>query len=470
MKKLIYPFYIILILSTESFSQNNDAIVLHLEDFLTMVKKYHPNAKQANLILEKGEATLLNARGAFDPKLFSRMDQKNFEESKYYSLINSGLKIPTWFGMELQTGYEKNQGIYLDPENNTPNAGLYYTGFSFSLGQGFLTDARRTGIRKAQAYKKITELERELALNELLFVGGNVYWDWFMTYHILQVYESAMTLAEDRLSAVRRGALLGDRPMIDTLEMGIQIQNRKLNLQKARLDYVNITARLTNYLWEEALIPFEGTESIVPVRTDSISALSMNENYIRQADVFINQHPELRKYQLSLEQLKLDKRLKKEQIKPVIDLKYNVIAEPINGDPLANYTLQNHTWGFDFSMPLLIRKERGALKLAEIMVQEATLDIIANRASLSINATIALNEWQVTSDQIAQYIQTVEDYGKLLTGGQRLFDAGESSLFMLNSREMSFVNAQIKLIELLAKNQKALLQIKYALGVLNQPL
>ena len=46
------------------------------------------------------------------------------------------------------------------------------------------------------------------------------------------------------------------------------------------------------------------------------------------------------------------------------------------------------------------------------------------------------------------------------------FENGESSLFMINSREMSFINAKIKLNELENKWQKSLLEVNFNLGLL----
>jgi len=62
--------------------------------------------------------------------------------------------------------------------------------------------------------------------------------------------------------------------------------------------------------------------------------------------------------------------------------------------------------------------------------------------------------------------KTVRDYAGLLNGERQKFDAGESSVFLVNRRELGYINAQVKLIALLAKNYKAALGAEYALGLL----
>lgn len=47
-----------------------------------------------------------------------------------------------------------------------------------------------------------------------------------------------------------------------------------------------------------------------------------------------------------------------------------------------------------------------------------------------------------------------------------MFEAGESSIFMVNARQQSYIAAQVKLMELLAKNREAALKARHAFGEL----
>jgi outer membrane protein TolC len=311
-------------------------------------------------------------------------------------------------------------------------------------------------------------LEQQIMLNQLLYESGKVYWDWFMAFSQMKVYEEAFQLAEERYLAVKKGAEFGDLPSIDTLEAGIQVQNRKLSLQQAQLDYLNASEMLSLYLWVDGVIPVETAENTVPISVDSLSEFTVNTGLIDQMDTFIMNHPELQQYRYKIDQMEIDKRWKKEQLKPVVNLKYNALSEPVNGNPFTSYNINNYTWGFEFSMPLFLRKERGEYKLADIKIQETELDATTKKAGIEFKANVALNEWNTTHEQIALYSQTVKDYFGLLTGERKMFEAGESSLFMVNSRETGYIQAQLKLIELMTKNQKAELATSYALGLLAQ--
>ncbi len=462
-------FFFCLCLPGTIIAQQNAEKVLTLEAYLDIVQAHHPVAKRADIELLKGAATVMQARGAFDPKAFADMSQKYFKDKEYYSLINGGVKIPTWFGIELKTAFEQNGGLFLNPENNTSGGGLWYAGASISLGAGLFIDKRRAELRRAQLYEEMTQLERQLILNDLLYEAASVYWEWFKAYNTLAVYENALQLATVRFDATKRGAVLGDRPPIDTLEAGIQVQNRRLRYQQAQLDFVNSTALLSVYLWVDGIVPLEVEAGTVPLGVDGLSVLEVEGDLYAKLDSLVNAHPSLQQYQYKLDQLAISRRLKQEQLKPQLDLNYNAIAQPINGDPFAAYSVNNYKWGFSFNMPVFLRKERGALRLADLKIQEATLDFTLKNASISYKIISSFNDWQTTFDQVNLYTQTVEDYRQLLAGERRLFDIGESSLFMVNSRELGYINAQVKLVELLTKNQKAQLATRFAMGLLGNP-
>jgi hypothetical protein len=77
------------------------------------------------------------------------------------------------------------------------------------------------------------------------------------------------------------------------------------------------------------------------------------------------------------------------------------------------------------------------------------------------------NEFNTFKNQIDLYSKNVLNYKRLWQSEKRMFDSGESSLFMINSREMSYINAQIKLNEIINKSKKAGLDVENAFGVLS---
>lgn len=445
---------------------SQQAEFLYADAYLQQVQTQHPMAVQAALQRQIGDAAVLSARGAFDPAAYTNYNRKHFKATDYYSLLDGGLKMPTWFGLEAKAGYEQTQGIYLNPEQNTPTGGLIYAGLTMPLGQGLFIDQRRAGLRMAQVFQESTRATQLSMLNDLLFEAGYAYWKWFLAYHSVQVFENTLELANERLEAVKQSARIGELPAIDTVEAGIQVQNLQLNLQQAQLEYQNARELIAVFLWENGQIPLELDENTSPPPLDEVFPAEIDPVLLSNFSAILGAHPELQRYRFKIDELEIDQRWKREQLKPTLNLTYNLLNEPIFGETWGTFSPNNYKLGVEFNMPLFLRRERGNLQLSNLKIQETELELTNKNAQLAYKAIAALNTWQQSAQQLNLYAQTVQDLGRLLEGERQLFQVGESSLFLVNAREISFVNAQVKYIELLSKNQSAGLETSYALGIL----
>jgi outer membrane protein TolC len=66
--------------------------------------------------------------------------------------------------------------------------------------------------------------------------------------------------------------------------------------------------------------------------------------------------------------------------------------------------------------------------------------------------------------QITTYNQAVTNYQQLLQLENTRFELGESTFFLINSREMKFLESQIKLAKLFAEYKISLANIDWASG------
>ncbi len=426
------------------------------EAFLDLVAEHHPLSWRARLRKDRADAELMMARGGFDPKAFADISQKYFKGTTYYQLLEGGVKVPTWYGVELKATYEDNSGVYRNPQELTPDAGLYAAGLSVNLGRGLFIDERRAQLRQARIAQELSVAEQEVLLNELLYEAGQAYWEWYLANRGLEVYETAVELARQRLDLVTEGARLGDRPAIDTLEATIQLTNRELALAEARLDVTNGAALLGVYLWLEGRVPLELEPGTVPV-----SSVVLPEPV-----TVPTLHPVLRATELKLDQLEIDRRLARENLKPVLRLDYNFLSAT-TGDELTAQ-VSNYKWGLTASSSLLLRKERAKLRLTEIKLSEEQLGLSDKRATLGFKLAAATNTLDILTAQLPLVARNADDTERLLEGERRLFGLGESSLFLVNSREQKFIETQLKVAALEAKLGKAALGVRYAAGTLGR--
>ena len=218
----------LLFLSTTILKAQSSDIVLNYSDFISQVMLHHPSAFQAELIKDYGDAKMLNSKGYTDPKIFSDINQKYFDDKQYYSYFSSGIKVPTWYGVSVEAGYSMTDGNFLNPENRLPETGLVYAGVKLDIGNGLIWNERRFALESGRIIQQSSEIERQVFLNELRYKATEAYLKWYANYEKYLTFQSAVENAELRLKAVKESANFGDRAIIDTTEAYISLANRQL--------------------------------------------------------------------------------------------------------------------------------------------------------------------------------------------------------------------------------------------------
>lgn len=419
---------------------------LDLNAYLAWVKLHHPIAKQSEITVANGRAALLQARAGFDPRLEGDYSSKTFDGKAYYNHETYGLRIPTWLGVEVLAQYERGQGAFLNPEANTPADGLYRAGLSLPVGQGLFFDKRRAALRKAQLYRDAAYLEQQSMLNDLLLEAASQYAYWQLSFKELLVYQEAVAISREILDAVRLSYQLGDRAAVDTLEARIQLGNWEQRLREAEISYQENSFKLSLFLWDENGRPLELSPETIP--DTSMQALRFPA--VQSPDDVVLQHPEYQLYDFKLRQLNFDRRLAIETIKPKIDLKFYALNQTTRPELIP---LQGEQLGFSVQFPLLMREGRGQLKINQLERRSTSYDQEMKGNDIRIKLLNA-NMQQSQLTRIAEtQSQLVDQSSQLLEAEKIRFGTGESSIFLLNSREVALVNARLKALEINMRRQ-----------------
>jgi outer membrane protein TolC len=426
-----------------SFSHaQQDSLVLGFKEYLGYVKKYHPVAKQAQLTIAIGQANLMKARGGFDPKVAVDYDRKQFKGTEYWDKLNATFKIPTWFGIELKGNLEQNEGSFLSDEATVPDDGLYSAGVSMSVLQGFWINERMATLRKAKFFREQSKADQDLLVNQVLYDAALAYFDWLRAYRDAQVFEDFLENAEIRFQGVKSSALAGDISIIDTVEAKIAVENRALSLEQANVKLMKRSLELSNFLWIED-VPVELQDNIMPNLEVEGEIDTTLEILGKPLDSFtLENHPKIRSLDFKIDGLVVDRRLKANKLLPKLDVEYNFITE--TPELMNSLITDNYKGGLTFSVPLFLRKERGDLKLAKFKLRDAEFE--RDNAQVEIqNKVIAIyRELDSYITQNTLIANIVRDYGTLLQAEERKFSFGESSLFLINSRESKLIDAYLK--------------------------
>ncbi|MFN0033291.1 MAG: TolC family protein [Flavobacteriales bacterium] len=448
-----------------------DSLVFSFDGYRSLVKSNHPYARQADLQTMRGESAVRRARGNFDPLISASFNNKEYQGNDYYALTNATIKIPTIAAVELKAGYDLNTGAYLNEADVTPDDGLFFTGLSLPLLQGLVVDERRTALRQAQAFQDFTTSEREILLNDLLLKAYNSYWEWWASYEKEKVAAQILSVSAQRFDAVKERALSGQAPIIDTVEAKIQVLLRQQFLQEAQANEIKARFMLSSFVWDatgEEVQPRIVNQKYFPSAWNMENAKPswMMDNYLLLRDSLQWMNPYLKQYDAKLDNVEAEERMKREKLKPQLNLNYNLLAEPLGNNTDANFSSNNYKWGMELILPTLLRGERGDLQLTRIKMQELKWEQqqktqeIKNRAQATYENIFLLQQQTTLADA------NVNNYLTLLDGERIKFFNGESSLFLVNQRELQYADAQNKLIELRLKLRMAENELAFLLGTI----
>lgn len=441
-----------------------------LGNFYELILLNHPVAKQTSLLTEVARQEIRMARGNFDPKLEAEFLSKQYEGKDYYTIFNSTLKFPSVFPFDPVVGIDRNTGVNLNPEryiDDNYNYQQFYAGIAIPLGRGLITDERRVALRQAEFFKTMTEADQVKAINKLLLEAAKQYWQWYYSYHNYRLFNRSMVVANEIFSRVKSNYVYGEASAMDTLQAKITWQQRTIEQQEAWLEYQNQGISLSTFLWDSLTNPLILDTQWVPVLPDVQTTLSADVLMALSEQAREN-HPELQKLEIKLQQLEVDRKLAAEFLKPQLNLNYYMLNQPIAPDGNTSLILtDNYKLGVDFSFPLFLRKERSKLALTKLKVSNTEFEktlaerVIVNEINNSYNRLVNLQTITETQREMAI------NYERLLQAELLNLEQGESDLFKVNIQMDKVIASQSKWLKLTTEYEKEKAYLFWAAGVRN---
>ncbi len=452
------------LLSVVAMAGDGTRYILTKDDFVNIVKLYHPIARQAGIQVERAAANVQQSRGAFDPEIGTTLDRKTFDGKLYYSYFKPELTIPTWYGIDFKAGIEEIIGSRVTSESTLGQTS--YIGVKVPANQ-LLFDKRRAALRQAQALQQQTAEERKMAVNNLLYDGLAAYWNWVEKYSSYKIISSAVNVGEERVRFVKQEFEQGLRPAIDTIEAITQLQTFYFQESAMLLAFRNAGLELSNYLWLENDSPVEWSDLILPDTIDFDKG-AINIPDLQALLSAVGEHPKLRSINYKMDILEIEKKLKAQALMPKLNLSGNLLSKGYKYPKEFNLPLleNNHKVGFNFTMPLLLRDARGAYSAAKLKISETDLERNNTRLQIENKTRSYYNELLAVSQQLNIMASTNINFTRLYQGERLRFETGESSLFLLNARQSKVLETAQKLVELKAKWQKAYVSLLWSSGTL----
>ncbi|MFC4263837.1 TolC family protein [Ferruginibacter yonginensis] len=431
--------------------------ILTLADFIQQTKNNHPLAKIANIQVDKANANILMAKGAFDPTIQYEADRKTFNDKNYFYYNDASLKIPLPIG-DIKTGIENNGGQFITTEVTKGQSS--YAGIEIPLAKGLFIDSRRATLQQAKIALGYDNAQKQILINNLLLDAYEAYYQWAAAYELFTIFNNYAINSNNRLQLVKSQFINGDKPLMDTIEAYAQYQSFIIQKNDAFIKLKSAQYQINNFLWSPQQTPINLLENVVP---DSLQLnLNINPNST-------NNNPVIQQYFFKLDGLNVEKKLKFQSLLPTVNLKSNLLNNQYNvlKNVNNNFIQNNYKWAIDIKIPLRFREGRGAYKMAKLKITETQLAL--QQKQQEINNKIADYTNQIITYQ-TQWTATnsiINNYSQLLRNELLKFNNGESSLFLVNTRENKLLESIQKSIELKFKAQKANITLQWVAGTIN---
>lgn len=450
---------IVILLLTFMIPARGQAL-LSLQDFLLLVERAHPSLRSADFEPELAEAEVRSALGRFDPLLNVRYQYEDNAGSDKLNLFDGSLELPLdmLFGPRLKASYNRGIGTAINPQNVTSTPGQGSIGVSLPIFQGIFTDSRRNQLRKAMLRPDLAQAQYKLERNNLLRTAAMFYWEWSEALAAVDVADSLLALALRRLEFVTRRARVGEIALIDSVEIGQEVQRRVGERFRALRMSEQSAVDVAVYMWNGDGSPQQNPTSLpalLPRSADtSVSTLEAT-NLARLL------RPELRRAEVLQQTSRMDSSLAQEFMRPFVEIEAALYAFDVTSLSNTDYKV-----ALTINQPLLFRQASAQVETASITVQRADLTraLIERMIDADVaNAVIALNR---SRERLSAANEEVRLGSLMVVAEQRKFEVGESSLLQLNLRERFYAEAQLRLVSARADWARARVVLRWATGTL----
>ena len=435
MKKLFLSLIFLSILSSSAAAAQTNAS-LTLDDVLTAALRAFPGLLAAEQRKQAAAGEYQTAEGGFDTtlKLLNRWSVMGIYENQNYDV---NLEQPTAFGgTTFFGGWRRGTGDYpvYEGKSITADDGEVRIGVNIPLWRNREIDKRRASLQQAELGQLIASHEYDQALLEIRRLATHRYWDWVLAGQRLRITERLLAIAEHRNEGILERVKAGDIPEFEALDNQRAIIERRERKIAAQRMLEQSAIQLSLYLRgtdgqpllpDPEQLPDGFPEQEPAVRTDF-------DEVVQTAKA---QRPELKKISAQSQQTEIERKLQENQRAPGVDLSLSSAQDIGPGKDKLN---RNEFYvGVNVDIPLQQRVAGGRAQVASANLQRLKWErhLLEDRVAAEVKdvlsaLTAARKRLALSKDQQKAALQLEE-------GEQTRFELGESTLLVVNLREMA---------------------------------
>ena len=424
-------------------AQTDSGGALDLPEVFASVERHHLRVVQALASEEVARAELFAARGGFDPYL---RIYGAIREGGYYALrqLDVELRQPTplwgaevWAGYRVGVGEDDHYPSYYS--NRTLDRGEVRAGIRVPLWRDGPLDSRRAARRSAEFGIDAATAGREATLLELRRSAIDAYMAWVAAGRALAVADELHELASTRYRWVAARAEAGAVADVTLLDAERALISRERSRVSAQRKLQGAGLVLSLFVRDEQGDPKVPELHALPAEVSTPPALEPVD--------LATCHPRLRAARASLERAGVSVDLARAQRAPRIDLRAQASRDFGEGDESLPGTV--FEGGVEISLPLALRSARGSLAAAEARARSAEEALRFEGERLRAETRDAELAHATALQNLELSERLVRNVRALADAERRRFEAGASTLFVVNQREQAVASAELQRVDAL---------------------
>jgi outer membrane protein TolC len=401
------------------------------------------------------------------------------------------------FSQQLAWGTSVTIDFTMNRNSNNAVVNTYnpsYTGnIRYTVGQHLLRDrGKRVTMRQiiaGQNNEKISEIEFETQVTDLIVEAQKTYWDLVFSAEDLKVKQRSLDVAQQTLTENRTKVEIGTLAPIEVKQTESEVANRQLQLTQSQGSLIQNEDQIKKMVSSEtdpSLFLIRLTTQDSPRRPASVTVPSL----VEAVRIAMENRAELRQAALELQNRDIDMDYTKNQKQPILDLtaSFNqngtggnrtirggdfggAITQVIPGgvwdafDQLFSYDYKGYSVGLSLTIPLSNKAARADYDRAvnERRLSESRLNLLRQQIALEVrNALTLIDQAQASIEASRIARELAEDQ---VEAERTKFNLGTSTLRFVLEEQRNLAESETTELQTLVTFNKALVDLDKAMGL-----
>lgn len=436
---------------------------LKLEDVLASVDKHYPPLLVAMQDKVIADADITVAESRFDVALKGGYEGDYlgyYRNDTYKATVEQATQFQ---GMSYFTGYALGRGSFptYEGKRETDSAGEYKAGVRLPTLRDRSIDSRRAELQKATLGRRIADLGVDQQRLLIVQLATRRYYDWLAAGRRYQAAAEVLKVAERRDGQLKEASRLGQIPQIDVTDNLRAILTRRSQVIELERAVQLASIELSLFLRDDRGEPRLPPAAMLPPAFPALREWK-EQRMVEDIELAVRRRPEMQRFAMQRGQVEIDRKLARNQLMPNMDVALSYTREL--GERVVGRGPDELELALIFDMPLQRRSAKGRDQAAMARItqfdqrERFAKDQVVAEVRDAYSALLA-------AYRRAQVLREEVDIARQLETAERVrFELGEGTLFLVNLREQSTFDTELREVSALSDYFRSLALYEFSIG------